>query len=72
MTKAFVLLNESFQFADNFTRGELKLSIKWIFDSATDDENKKNLLQTPKKGIFGKIKNILSNKKEVKDKIDEV
>ena len=42
ITKVFTLLNENFEF-NEADRGDINLTLKWIFDQATDEVNKRVL-----------------------------
>ncbi len=62
ITRLFTLLNENFEFTEH-NRGELNLTIKWVFDQATDEQNKR-ILAAPKFGIFSKISSLIRKRKD--------
>lgn len=68
ITKVFTLLNENFEFSET-NRGDINISLKWIFDQATDDLNKRVLKSGSKSGIFTKITNLLK-RKQVPPKVE--
>lgn len=68
ITKVFTLLNENFEFSET-NRGDINVSLKWIFDQATDDLNKRVLKAGSKSSIFSKISNLL-RRKQVPPKVE--
>ena len=58
--KSYSLLNENLQFDPNDT-GKLQVGMRWIFDQATDDENKR--IKINPMGILSKMARLIMGKK---------
>jgi hypothetical protein len=63
ITKVFTLLNEQFEFSE-INKGEINLTIKWVFDQETDDENRRLMSLAPRVGLFTKVTNMFRRKKK--------
>eukprot|EP01035_Chromulina_nebulosa_P020400 gene20400-26471_t len=58
INKEYSLLNENFEFIEG-GNGRIKLQMKWIFDSATDEETKRQKSRSNKKGFLSRIANTI-------------
>ncbi len=74
ITRGFTLLNERFEFGET-NRGELNLTVRWVFDQATHDLSRR-MAATRKSSIFRKIGKLMGrarrNSEETKEEKEEV
>eukprot|EP01038_Epipyxis_sp_PR26KG_P011587 gene11587-15520_t len=69
LTKSYTLLNEHYQFSD-VNRGELNLTMKWVYDKATDDARKREASR--RSGLLGFMGRLIpiGRKKAVESKAE--
>lgn len=67
ISKTYNLYNENLQF-DERGNGSIQMTLKWFFDQATDDENRRK--NSPRFGIFSRIAAVLMPKKSDASKDD--
>lgn len=65
LRKEYALLNENFEFLER-GNGHLNLNMKWIFDSATDEESKKQKVFKP--SLFSSITSRLFRQQSIAGK----